>query len=92
MCIYIYTLILSSDICPERMRTYKNLYEKENIFSSAYQVLNLLKLKDTAGKTHFCVRYPQGNCSSGLEKQTRISVMIVSRLVAPTGDVPALLP
>lgn len=92
MCIYIYTLILPSDICPERLRTYKNLCEKENIFSSTYQVLHLLKLKDRAGKTQFRMRYPPGNCSSELQKETRISVTIVPQLVAPAWDVPALLP
>jgi len=53
MCNYIHTLVSPSDICTERLRTYKNLCEKENVFSSTYQVLYLLKWKDRAGKTQF---------------------------------------
>lgn len=55
-------------------------------------MLYLLKLKDKAGKTQFCMRDPPGNCSSELQKETRISVTIVLRLVAPAWDLPALLP
>lgn len=66
--LHIQVNILPSDICSERLKTYKNLCEKENIFRSPYPVLHLLKPKDRAGKTQFHMRYPPGNCSSELQR------------------------
>lgn len=89
MCLYIYTLILSSGICPERQNlqefTWKGKHLKLYLSSIAPFEAKRQGWKDL-------LWYPLGNYSDELQKKTRISVTVVLQLVAPARDVPALLP